>query len=415
MTKQTNKEELDRLAALYELNILDTPEEERFNRIVRLAAKILGVPSAYIAFLDTERQWFKAKIGIEANETPRNISFCTHTIQQDDPLIVPDALLDPRFANSPLVQDDPHTRFYAGFPLSSPGGHKVGTLCIVDKQPRTLSPTHLSVFQDLAMLAEDQLALMDIVKFQQQIRSINSNLHKAKEELELRNEFIKKVFSSYMSDAVVNSLLESSEALQLGGEQREITVLFSDLRNFTTLSEHSSADQVVTALNTYFERMVDVILKHHGTIDAFIGDAIMVLFGAPNTTGDDEKRAVACAIDMQLAMEEVNQENQKKGLPHLSMGIGINTGKTIVGNVGSLKRMKYSAIGTPVNLASRIQSLSLGGQILISEETFQKVRDITRVDGCLQVKVKGISRPVKIYDISGVAGEYQLFLPEKFS
>src|SRR3990167_8620403 len=140
-------QEAERLAALYELNILDTPEEERFDRIVRLAAKIVGVPAAYIALLDAERQWFKSTVGMQEKQTPRNISFCTHTIEQDDPLIVADALLDPRFANSPLVLGDPHTRFYAGYPLSSPGGYKVGTLCVIDKAPRDLTPAQIEIMR----------------------------------------------------------------------------------------------------------------------------------------------------------------------------------------------------------------------------------------------------------------------------
>lgn len=402
--------ELLRLAALYELNIMDTSPEERFDRITRLAALLMGVPTAYIAFLDAERQWFKSKYGLEADQTPRNISFCTHTIEQEDMLVVPDALLDPRFADSPLVVNDPHTRFYAGHPLSTADGYNVGTLCVVDQKPREMTPEQLKILKDLAAIAEDQLALVDIIKLEHQMKDAHNELAKAKLDLELRNEFIHKAFSCYMSDEVVASLLESNQPLQLGGEERRITTLFSDLRDFTSLSERLPAERVVAALNTYYGKMVDIILKHKGTIDAFIGDAILVLFGAPCSAEDDALRAVACAVEMQLAMKAVNEENQKNGLPELSMGIGINTGPAIVGNIGSSKRMKYSAIGAPVNLASRIQNFTLGGQILISETTLKVVKEAVHINGHLRVKMKGIKLPVTIYDIGGIKEPYNLLL-----
>ncbi len=409
-TQEEIDKEIERLAALYELNIMDTPPEERFDRITRLASLLLQVPTAYIAFLDSDRQWFKSRCNLEASETPRNISFCTYTIQQDELMVVPDALLDPRFADSPLVVDDPHTRFYAGYPISTPEGYNVGTLCVIDTVPRDIPPEQLGFLKDLARIAEDQLALVDIMKLEQQVRNANAELGAAKVELEKRNEFIRKAFSSYMSDDVVESLLQSEESLVLGGEERRITALFCDLRDFTVISEHIPPNRIVATLNNYYGEMVEIILKHKGTIDAFIGDAIMVLFGAPYSDEKDTLRAVACAVEMQLAMKTVNEKNRKASLPELSMGIGINTGFAAVGNIGSAKRMKYSAVGSPVNLAARIQTFSLGGQVLISEVTCQDVKEFIQINGHLRVKMKGIKHSVTIYDVGGVGGEYNLFL-----
>lgn len=405
-----SQSEIQRLAALYELNILDTPPEERFDRITRLAGLLMQAPIAYIAFIDADRQWFKSRCNLDASETPRNISFCNYTIQQDDVMIIPDALLDPRFADSPLVLDDPHTRFYAGYPLSTPEGQKVGTLCVIDTVPRDIPPEQIKFLRDLAALAEDQLALVDIIKLEQLVRTANAELAEAKINLEKRNEFIRKAFSCYMSDEVVESLFSTEAPLELGGEERRVTALFCDLRDFTVLTEHLPPKHSVKMLNNYYEKMVDVILKHKGTIDAFIGDAILVLFGAPSTAEDDAFRAIACAIEMQLGMAAVNEANRKAGLPELTMGIGINTGFAAVGNIGSSKRMKYSAIGSPINLAARIQDFSLGGQVLISEVTMQEVRNLVQTNGHLRVKMKGIKHPVIIYDIGGIGGSYNLFL-----
>ncbi|RUQ95614.1 adenylate/guanylate cyclase domain-containing protein [Legionella septentrionalis] len=388
-------DEEHRLAALYELKILDTPPEERFDRIIRLTAKYFSTPIAYIAFIDRERQWLKSSQGLSVKQTPRNISFCHHTIQQNTPLIVTDATQDTRFCNSPLVLDTPHMRFYAGIPLATIQGFNVGTLCVSDQIPRDLDADQIQLLKDLATLAEDQLTLLDISKLEKMIREKN-------EELALRNNFIRKAFSSFMSDEIVSKLLESTQKLTVGGEERKITVLFSDLRNFTPLAETYPADKIVSMLNNYYAHMVDVIEKYNGTIDSFIGDAIMVLFGAPYSGEDDAKRAIACALDMQEEMTRVNSINKTNNLPALQMGIGVNTGYAIVGTIGSEKRMQYSAIGSSVNLASRIQDLTLGGQILISAATYQEVAGKIDLHGHLRVKVKGIDSPITIYDVMGL-------------
>src|SRR5947209_1144548 len=138
-------DESERLAELRALEILDSPAESRFDRIVELAARVFRVPIAYVAMIDANRQWLKSRCGFDVSETARGVSFCAHTILQDEPLVVPDALLDPRFRDNPLVVGEPFVRFYAGHPLAGPGGHNVGTLCLVDHVPRTLSDCELEM------------------------------------------------------------------------------------------------------------------------------------------------------------------------------------------------------------------------------------------------------------------------------
>lgn len=400
MPKKINLNEAGRVAALNDLQIMDTPPEARFDKLVQLATDLLNVPIGYIAFLDEERQWFKSRRGLQAKQTPRCISFCNHTIQRTEPLIIPDTLLDKRFVDSPLVNKSPFIRFYAGVPLANTQGFNVGTFCIADRSPLELEPSQLKLLIELAGLAQDQLVF----------RESNLSLRKTKKQLELRNEFIRKVFSFYMSDDVVNSILDSKKQQKLGGEEHKVTTLFSDIRNFTPLSDSLPAEQVVELLNNYFTKMVQVIEKHKGTIDSFIGDAIMVIFGAPVSTNDDSLRAVACGIEMQLALKKLNASNKRKGLPQLLMGIGINTGLAVVGNIGSKKRMQYSAIGSSVNLSSRIQDLSFGGQVLISEATYLETKSNLEVNGNLLIKAKGFDHPIHIYDIVGVNGDFNVHL-----
>ena len=181
--------------------------------------------------------------------------------------------------------------------------------------------------------------------------------------MELRNRFIRETFGRYLTDDVVATVLETPTGLQVGGEKRKVTMMMTDLRGFTSLSERLPPDRVVAILNRYLAAMVTIIKRYQGTIDEFIGDAIFVLFGAPVWREDDAQRAIACAVAMQLAMEEVNEEDRKDDLPEVEMGIGIHTGQVVLGNIGSPERMKYGVVGRHVNLTSRIQSYTTGGQI----------------------------------------------------
>ena len=231
--------------------------------------------------------------------------------------------------------------------------------------------------------------------------------------LEVRNRFIRQTFGRYLSDDIVESILERPDGLKIGGEKRQATILMSDLRGFTSLSEGLPAEDVVAMVNIYLETMTDIILKYQGTIDEFIGDGILVIFGAPFQRPDDARRAVACAVDMQLAMASVNDRNRQAGYPEVALGIGINTGPMVVGNIGSKKRMKYGVVGSNVNLTARIESYTVGGQIFISENTLNASGDIVRVDNAMQVSPKGVKEPLTIYEVGGIAGDYQLFLPPK--
>ena len=233
------------------------------------------------------------------------------------------------------------------------------------------------------------------------------------EELDTANWFIRQTFGRYVTDEVVADVLDNPEGLELGGEEREATILMSDLRGFTAFAERLSPSQVVAFLNRYLEAMVDVITTHQGTIDEIIGDGILILFGAPIRREDDAQRAVACAVSMQLAMDEVNAQNRHEGLPEVEMGIGIHTGNVVVGNIGSTKRTKYGAVGSNVNLTGRIESYTTGSQILISESTRQAVDDIVRIDGAMGIDPKGARERLTIYEVGGIGGAYNLFLPEK--
>jgi adenylate cyclase len=239
------------------------------------------------------------------------------------------------------------------------------------------------------------------------------NEEKEKMESFRQRDFIRDTFGRYMSGEVVEELLDSPEGLKMSGEIREVTFLVSDLRGFTALTSRLSPHEIIEVINRYFEHMVDVISEYRGVVNEFLGDGILVFFGAPLQEKDDRERAVACAIEMQNAMVKVNEEQRRLNLPELAMGIGINTGDVVVGNIGSERRAAYGAVGSAINIAYRIESYTVGGQILISPSAYEKIRSIVRIKDTKQVQFKGIDHPVDIYDVVALEGSYQVKVPEK--
>ena len=228
-----------------------------------------------------------------------------------------------------------------------------------------------------------------------------------------QRDFIRDTFGRYLSKEVVEELLGSPDGLKMGGEVREVTLLVSDLRGFTSMTAHRSPQNILPILNRYLERMVDIITRYRGTVDEFQGDGILAFFGAPLAADDDAERALACAIEMQTALVEFNAEQRRRNLPELSMGIGINTGEVIVGNIGSEKRTKYGAVGSEINTAYRIESYTVGGQILIGPSTYERVASTICVRDTLEVQFKGLDRPITLYDVSSLQGKYARALPDQ--
>jgi class 3 adenylate cyclase len=227
-----------------------------------------------------------------------------------------------------------------------------------------------------------------------------------------QRDFIRDTFGRYVSPEIAQTLLESPGGLRLGGEKREVTILMSDLRGYTRFAEASDPAVVVQTLNGYLGRMTEIIVAYGGTIDEFIGDAIFAVFGAPLAMPDHPARAAACALAMQLAMEDVNRDNAARGLPRLEMGIGLNTGEAVVGNIGSEKRAKYGVVGSAVNLAARVEASTIGGQVLLSPHTYERIRELAEVGPPMPVAFKGIKEPLPLHELRGLGGAYALRLPE---
>lgn len=249
------------------------------------------------------------------------------------------------------------------------------------------------------------------VQAQLALKRANDKVRALVAEVERRNAFIRQVFGRYLTDDVVEAILDAPDGLRLGGERREITIMMADIRGFTHISSKLEATDVVAMVNNFLSKMTEVIIRHGGTIDEFIGDAVLVLFGAPRPLANHAPRAVACAIEMQQVMEEVNRLNDEAGLARVSAGIGINTGEVVVGNIGSAKRLKYGVVGHNVNFTSRIESYTAGGEVLVSGRTRELCGDILQVVREIRVTPKGFDDEVELAYVGALGGDYQLSLP----
>ncbi|NTW07395.1 MAG: CHASE2 domain-containing protein, partial [Syntrophaceae bacterium] len=214
---------------------------------------------------------------------------------------------------------------------------------------------------------------------------------------------IRGAFQYYLTASVINEMLKDPSKLKLGGDKKDLSVLFSDIRGFTTISEKLSPEELVHLLNEYLTAMTDIVFKYDGTLDKYMGDAIMAIFGAPLDQPDHARRACRTALDMMSELHRLQKKWREEGKPPLNIGIGINSGDMVVGNMGSQMRFDYTVMGDMVNLGSRLEGTNkeYGTNIIISEFTYNAVRDVMCCRELDRVRVKGKKLPVKIYELLG--------------
>ena len=255
------------------------------------------------------------------------------------------------------------------------------------------------VISDITELVE----MRDAVKAMKTIQELNT-------KLEMRNQLLQETFGRYLSDEIVSEILDSPDGWKLGGQKRTLTVMMSDLRGFTAMSERMNPQDLITMLNHYFGVMYEEIERYNGTLIEFMGDGMLVIFGAPVTTRTHASNAVAAALGMQKRMREVNKWNAERGYEPLEMGIGINTDTMILGNIGSEKRTKYGVLGAAVNLVGRIESYTTGGQILIAPRTFDAIPQELQIEQTLHVIPKGMTKAISLSLVTGIGEPYHVYL-----
>ncbi len=239
------------------------------------------------------------------------------------------------------------------------------------------------------------------VKTADEIGQLISSFNKMVEGLKER-DFIENTFGRYMDQEIAKELLSRPEAFKLGGERREVAILMSDIRNFTPLSESLNPEGTIRVINHYFSHMIEAIRKNRGIIVDFFGDSVLAFFDPLERPVEPATRqAVRCGLDMQESMKRFNIEMKTEGLPEFQMGIGVNVGDVVVGNIGSELRAKYGIVGSAVNITNRIQAESKGGQILVSESVYRCLKRDLQVKSSFKVLLKGVQEGVTLFEIDG--------------
>ncbi len=227
-------------------------------------------------------------------------------------------------------------------------------------------------------------------------KELEKNYLKVKEE----RRIIKDIFSRYLSQEIVSELVQNPNLIHLGGDKKEATIFFADIRGYTSFSEGKDPEYIVNVLNEYFSEAVEIIIKYRGFIDKFIGDCIMAAWGVPLQTKEEDARlAVSCALEIQKAVENPNRKFFKGEASNLKIGIGMHTGPLVAGNLGSSRRLDYTVIGDTVNVASRLEGIAGPGEIIITEKTRLYLDESFKLKELPPVKVKGKDEPIKIYKV----------------
>jgi class 3 adenylate cyclase len=220
-----------------------------------------------------------------------------------------------------------------------------------------------------------------------------------------KNEQLKGSLSRIVSPSVADMIMSDPSGLKLGGSKCEVTIFFSDIRGFTKMSENMDPTDVVEQLNVYFTRMTDILMDLDGTLDKYVGDELMALFGAPVSREDDPVRAVLCGVKMLEALKELQEVWKKENKPVITIGIGINTGEVTAGYMGSEKQLSYTVIGDNVNLGARVMAVAKGMQMFITRSTYERVKDYFIIEQKESIMVKGKSMPIEIFEVMGMNPE----------
>ncbi len=364
-----------------------TPDEI-MHRVMELVFQMDNVERGFVMLRDDKRGGFKPAVLLYKDEAQKAqghgvalSTTVTEKLMNDRvPLLIFDVGTDERFSASQSLRIS-GIRSAMCAPLIYKD--RVFGIFYVD----CLSKTHA--------FSQEELGIFSVIAAEAAISFDNARSH---EEL-ARGMVERQALGRFLSANIVDKILANPDEIQLGGENQTVTILFSDIRGFTRMSEHMEPHAVVELLNEYFSEMTDIIFESGGTLDKYLGDGIMAVYGAPIPKPDDALRAAKTAMEMQKALAALNADWESRGQQPLRMGVGVNTGPVTAGNIGSPKRMDYTVIGDAVNLSSRLCSNAAAGQILISESTYQQLYGKVPARRLAPIMVKNKEKPVELYEV----------------
>jgi adenylate cyclase len=355
--------EPQRLSALRALSILDTAPEIAYDEIAELAAQICACPVGYIGFIDDNRRWLKAKYGLPSDiaDAPRETAVCSTTICGTEVLVVPDMTQDRRFDRNPMVIGDPHCRFYCGVPLITDEGYALGTLCVMDFEPRQLSFEQMESLRRLSRQVLTQLELRRrLIEHDQTIKELDQ----ARIEIAAEKARAEELLDNLLPAPIAEELKKSGKVQPKYA--RSATILFADFQGFSILAEQAEPAALIGLLDQYFTAFDDIVARYGMEKLKTIGDAYMAVGGVPESNRRHPIDACLTALEMQATVARLKLRNQKMRLPRLELRIGIHTGPVISGIVGN-RRFSFDVWGDAVNVASLMEVHCLPGRINISE------------------------------------------------
>jgi adenylate cyclase len=363
-----------------------TPEEV-MRRVMELVFQMESVERGFVMLMD-EKKGFRPAILLYKDERMKadqrgvvlSKAIIDRVTKERVPLLIHDAAADERFASSESLR------------LSGIRSAMCAPLIYKD---RVFGLFYVDCLSKPWAFNKDELNVFSVIAAEAAISFDNARSHEELSQRVLERQALER----FLSSSIVEKILLNPDQVHLGGENQTATILFADIRGFTRMSEKMQPQEIVELLNEYFTLMTDLIFDNGGTLDKYLGDGIMAVFGAPLAKPDDAARAIKTAVEMQQALVRLNASWEARGRPSWGMGVGVNTGPVTAGNIGSTKRMDYTVIGDSVNLSSRLCSNAAGAQILISESTFQFLDGTFPARKLDPIRVKGKESEVPVYEI----------------
>ena len=348
----TPENEEDRNEALRSYQIMDSGPDSAFEEINNIAAQICECPVAYISFIENDRFWFKSKYGLpdDFQGCPREIAFCSVTVCGFDLVVSNDLAADDRFKDFHFVVNEPHFRFYCSMPLVTPDGYSIGTICVMDFKPRTLTHEQQECLRRLAQQTMAQLEYRRrIIELDETVRQLD-DAHRTIAKEKARAD---RLLTTVLPEEIAREMIENEKVVPRFFPSA--TVLFADVKGFTAFTEKAEPATLIGLLDTYFAQFDDVMAKLGVEKIKTIGDAYLAVSGVPTSNRLHTLNACLAAIDMQAAVNKTNTQRQKLRLPLFQFRMGLHAGAVIAGVVGR-QRFTYDIWGDAVNVAARLES-----------------------------------------------------------
>jgi adenylate cyclase len=394
--------ETGRLAALHALDIIDSPPETAYDEITELAAQICGCPVSYISFIDDERRWLKARYGLPAEvvtDAPRESAVCTTTICGTELLIVPDLKRDSRFENSPMVTIEPPCRFYCGMPLITDEGYALGTLCVMDFEPRQLSFEQTESLRRLSHQVLAQLELRrKLIEYGRTIRELDQARLEAAAEKARADELLRNVLPAPIADELKRSGRVEPKYT------RSATILFADIQGSTLLTERIEPARLISLLNEYFSALDEIGVRYGLEKVKTVGDAYMAVAGVFSPDRRHSIDVCLAALDMRTHLDHLKARCERNGETAVQLRIGIHTGPVISGVVGN-RRMTFDIWGDAVNTAWFMEAFGVAGRINVSETVAGHVQALFELESRGAIEAKH-ERTHEMYFLNGLKKEY---------